>query len=59
LSLDEAVQRALARNPTYETAREEIRRAQALVWQARAQSIPTLTATGAYNRLEAIASRME
>jgi outer membrane protein TolC len=52
LSMDEAVRLSLARNPTYEIAREEIRRAQALLEQARSQSIPTLSGAAAYNRLD-------
>jgi outer membrane protein len=52
MTMDVAIQRSLDRNPTYEVAREEIRRAQALVEQARAQSLPTLYGTAAYTRLD-------
>jgi len=52
ITMEEAVTRALARNPTYEVEREEIRRAQALVEQARAQSLPTLFAGGSYTRID-------
>jgi outer membrane protein len=52
LTLEEAVRRSLARNPTYEVAREEIRRAQALVEEARATSLPTLSGAASYVRLD-------
>src|SRR5207248_4088071 len=52
LSLVETVKRALAQNPTARVADEEIRRAQALMEQARAASLPTLTGTGTYTRIE-------
>ncbi len=52
LTLEEAVRRSLARNPTYEVAREEIRRAQALVEEARATSMPTLSGAASYVRLD-------
>lgn len=51
LRLDEAIRRAMERNPNYETAREEVRRAEALVEEARAQSLPTLYGTGMVEHL--------
>jgi outer membrane protein TolC len=53
MTLEEAVRRALAVNPTSETAAQEIRRAEALTKQARAEWFPTLTANGTYTRLDA------
>ena len=44
LTFEEAIEQALRRNPTVLSARQDIRRAQALVEQARASSLPTLTA---------------
>ncbi len=52
LSLDDAIGRALAQNPTARIAAAEIERAEALVRQARAASLPTLTANGVYTRLD-------
>ncbi len=52
IPLQEAVRRALDRNPTFLVAREEIRRAQGLLEQARAQSLPTLSGQGTFIRLE-------
>lgn len=52
ISLDDAVKRALAANPTAEIAEREIARADALVKQARAAWLPTLTANGIYTRLD-------
>lgn len=52
LGFDEAVEQALRRNPTILVAREEIKRAYALVEQARAGALPTLTATATYLRLD-------
>lgn len=46
VSLQEAVRLTLLRNPTFLVAREEIVRAQGLVEQARAQSVPIVGATG-------------
>src|SRR5260370_39338016 len=48
----DAVARSLKANPNVTIALEEIRRTQALVEQARAQSLPSLTANGAYTRLD-------
>ncbi|MBI5480889.1 MAG: TolC family protein [Deltaproteobacteria bacterium] len=53
LGFNEAVQRALARNPSVTVAQEEIRRAEALVRQSRAGSLPTLYANATYTRLDA------
>lgn len=52
VNLDEAVRRALARNPSAEIAVQEIRRAEALAKQVRATWLPTLTANGIYTRLD-------
>lgn len=52
LSLVEAMKRAIDRNPTVIVAQAEIKRADALVRQARAASFPTLTGTGVYTRLD-------
>jgi outer membrane protein TolC len=50
VSLGEAVRMALARNPTVVTASEEIRRAEALLEETRAASLPTLTGNATYTR---------
>lgn len=47
-----AVDRALARNPTVQEAVAEVLRAEALVVQARAGTLPNLNAAGAYTRLD-------
>jgi outer membrane protein TolC len=52
LSWSEAIQRAVGRNPTAVVAAKEIERADALVRQARAAWLPTLTATGSNTRLD-------
>jgi len=52
ISLTEAVRRALARNPTAVVAMQEIRRAEALLVQARAGSMPSLMANGTLLRLD-------
>jgi outer membrane protein TolC len=52
ITLDMAIRRALERNVTYAIAVQEIRRAQALVVEARASSLPTLTGNGVYTRLD-------
>jgi len=52
VTLAAAVQRALDRNPTVTVAVEEIRRADALVTQARAGWMPLLTGNGAFTRLD-------
>lgn len=48
----EAVRRALAKNPSIAVAQAEIRRAAGLLGQARAASLPTLTANATYVRLD-------
>ena len=53
VAFDDAIQRAMARNPTAELAVEEIRRSEALVQQARSTWLPTLSANGTYTRLDA------
>jgi outer membrane protein TolC len=53
ISLTEAVRRALARNPTAVVALQEIKRAEALLIQARASSLPSLTGTASLLRLDA------
>ena len=53
LTLDEAVKRAIQRNPTAEVAAQEILRAEALAKQVRATWLPTLNANGTYTRLDA------
>ncbi len=53
ISFAEAVDRALALNPTSLTASLETRRAGALVEETRSASLPTLFGNGAYTRLDA------
>jgi outer membrane protein TolC len=53
VNLAEALRRSLARNPTMLVALEEIRRAEALVREVRAASLPTITGNGIYTRLDA------
>jgi outer membrane protein len=48
----QAIDRALARNPTAAVAQKEIARADALVRQARAGWLPVLTGNGSYTRLD-------
>ncbi|MGC4067741.1 MAG: TolC family protein [Polyangiaceae bacterium] len=52
VSLDAAIERALQHNPTARAAQLEMERAEALVRQARAQSLPTLTGNAIYTRLD-------
>jgi outer membrane protein len=52
ITLTEAVRRALLRNPSTQVAALEIDRANALVEEARATSLPSLTANGTYTRLD-------
>jgi outer membrane protein TolC len=52
VTLDEAVKRALARNPTVQIATEEIAHAEAIAKQVRATWWPTLAANGSYTRLD-------
>jgi outer membrane protein TolC len=52
MSFEEAVKKAVKRNPTVQVAVEEIERAQALVLEARAAALPQLAANAAYTRIE-------
>jgi len=52
ISLQEAVRRALVRNPSAAVARQEIERSEALVRAARATSLPTLTGNAILTRLD-------
>lgn len=52
VSFREAVARALARGPTLAVAQADLRRARALVEQARAASLPTVALNGVYTRLD-------
>jgi outer membrane protein TolC len=52
LTLNEAVSRALARNPTVAVAVAEIDRADGLIKEARAGWFPTLSGYGSYTRLD-------
>jgi outer membrane protein TolC len=53
LTFQQAVARALARNVQTLTAEAELRRAEALIQQARAASLPTLLGNAIYTRLDA------
>ncbi|HEY5956498.1 MAG TPA: TolC family protein [Polyangiaceae bacterium] len=53
VTLDQAIERALRRNPSAQAAALEIDRAEALVRQARAASLPSLTGNVTYTRLDA------
>lgn len=59
LGLRQAVDRALERNPTALVAAADIRRAEALVRETRATSLPTLTGNASYTRLDADRMRGE
>ena len=52
LTFDGAVEQALTRNPQLMVAVQELKRAQAVLEEARAPSLPTLTAGGSYTRVE-------
>jgi len=52
ITLSEAVSRALDRNPSLATAREEIRRTEALLREVQATWLPTLSGNGAYTHLD-------
>lgn len=52
VTLDEALLRAMRRNPSAQSAALELDRAEALVRQARATSLPTLTGNATYTRLD-------
>jgi outer membrane protein TolC len=53
LTFTQAIQRALTRNASVVVANEEIRRAEARIREARSASLPTITGTGVYTRLDA------
>jgi outer membrane protein len=57
VSLSEAVRRALARHPTAVVAAQEIKRADALLAEARAGSLPSLTLNASLLRLDADRTR--
>jgi len=52
ITMTEAVHRALLRNPSAQVAALEIDRANALLGESRSNSLPYLTANGAYTRLD-------
>lgn len=52
VTFEDAIQRATSHNPTFELTYEEMRRAQALVEQARSSWLPTLNANATYTRLD-------
>src|SRR2546428_13612847 len=52
ITLDEAVRRATARNPTALIAEQEIRRAEGILKEVRAPSLPFLTANGLGTRID-------
>jgi outer membrane protein TolC len=52
IGFEDAIQRALARNPNNELAAEEMRRADALVQQSRAAWLPIVNANATYTRLD-------
>jgi outer membrane protein len=52
ISLTEAVRRAMARHPTALVAAQEIKRAEALLVEARSTSLPSLMANGMLTRLD-------
>ncbi len=52
VSLADAVRLALKSNPTFQTAVDEVRRAQGILEQVRAASIPTVFGTASYLQLD-------
>ena len=52
LSLEEAVKRAIRRSPTAEIAQDEIARAEGILREVRAPSLPTLFGNAVYTRLD-------
>jgi outer membrane protein TolC len=52
ISLQEAVKRSIERNPSAIIAEQEVRRAEALVREARSSSLPTLYGNGTYTHLD-------
>ena len=53
VTFDEAIRRALERNPSVELAQQEIRRSEALVKQARAAWLPSVQSGATYSRIDA------
>lgn len=53
VDFDEAVRRAAERSPTAQIAASEVRRVEALLWEARSGSLPLLTANASYTRIDA------
>ena len=53
VTFEDAIQRAMTRNTTFELAQADVGRAEALVQQARSTWLPTLSANGTYTRLDA------
>jgi outer membrane protein TolC len=53
ITFEDAIHRAMTRNPNFELAQQDVRRAEALVEQARSTWLPTLNANGTYTRLDA------
>ncbi|MEA2691626.1 MAG: outer membrane protein, partial [Acidobacteriota bacterium] len=52
VTFKQAVDRALAQNPTVQEAAAEVLRAEALVVQARSRTLPNLAVNGQYTRLD-------
>jgi outer membrane protein TolC len=52
VTLDDAIARALVKNPTYATALLEVRRAEAVVRETKAAWLPTLYGNGGYTHLD-------
>ena len=52
ITLSEAVSRALERNPSFATARQEILRTEALLREVEATWLPTLSGNGVYTHLD-------
>jgi outer membrane protein TolC len=53
VSLTQAVSLAIARNPSIASSLADLQRAEALVREVRASSLPTVTGNGTYTRLDA------
>jgi len=52
VTLGEAVQRAITRNPQAAIAEEDVKRVEGTLWSVRAASLPTLTGNLTYTRLD-------
>jgi outer membrane protein TolC len=52
VDFDEAVRRATERSPTAQLAAQEVRRVEGLLWQVRSGSLPLLTASATYTRID-------